>query len=56
MRRRLAVWLLTVADRVEAAAYRVDDRAWAQPAFGTQVAFPFTLTNPLPHGPDGDTL
>lgn len=29
MRRRLAVWLLRVADRVEATAYWVDDRAWA---------------------------
>lgn len=28
MRRRLAAWLLRTADRVEAAAYRVDDRAW----------------------------
>lgn len=28
-RRRFARWLLHVADRVEHAAYKVDDRAWA---------------------------
>lgn len=28
LRRRLAVWLLHIADRTEAVAYRVDDRAW----------------------------
>lgn len=29
MRRRFAAWMLRLADRVEATAYRIDDRAWA---------------------------
>lgn len=28
MRRAFAVWLLRCADRVESAAYLLDDRAW----------------------------
>ncbi len=28
MKRRIAVWLLTVAGVVESAAYWIDDRAW----------------------------
>lgn len=34
MNRRVAAWLLRVADRVESLAYLFDDRAWARPAFG----------------------
>ena len=28
MRRTVAAWLLRLADRTEAVAYRLDDRAW----------------------------
>ena len=28
MRRTVAAWLLRLSDRVEAVAYRLDDRAW----------------------------
>ena len=34
MNRRVADWLLRVADRVESLAYLFDDRAWARPRFG----------------------
>lgn len=29
MKRKFAVWLLRVASKAEATAYRIDERAWA---------------------------
>ena len=67
MNRRVADWLLRVADRVESLAYLFDDRAWARPAFGAHhVAVldtePLAASiarlerrppTPLPYDPDG---
>ena len=65
--KRIAAWLLLVADRIESVAYWFDDRAWARPVFGahhTAVLDGEPLAEriahleqrppaPLPYDPDG---